>query len=200
MFDRERDEKAERRLKSLLADHDLAVREYATRAGAIPETRWLAPRADGKWTPAQETQHLILAYEEFLRQLTQSTPVRLRGNPVRRRIARLIGLTSILWRKRIPVAVKAPRAVRPEAVMAGPEELIPRLRSRAADFESAFANEWRTNPARRMSHFLFGALTLDQGIRLISVHTRHHAAFLPLQPASSALSPFPSSSTKGARS
>jgi hypothetical protein len=178
MFSRGRG--GERRLQSLLSDHALAVREYVGRASAISGARWLTPRAAGKWTPAQETQHLILAYEEFLRQLAEDTPMKPRGNALRRRIARLIGLTSILWRKRIPVAVKAPREVRPVWVTAERDELVPKLRLRAEAFDAAFAGEWRTNPLRRMSHYLFGTLTLDQGIRLVSVHTRHHAAFLPL--------------------
>jgi len=171
----------ERRLESLLGDHALAVREFVDRASAVGEAQWLTPRAAGKWTPAQETQHVILAYDEFLRQLRDSTPMRQRGSWLRRRIARLIGLTSILWRKRIPVAVHAPREVRPEWIVAGRDELLPELRRRVEQFDPAFAREWRGNPRRRMSHYLFGTLSLDQGIRLVSVHTRHHTAFLPVK-------------------
>lgn len=171
----------ERRLQSLLADHGLAVREFVTRALSLREAQWLTPRAEGKWTPAQETQHVILAYDAFLRQLRDGTPMRKRGNWLRRRVARLIGLTSILWLKRIPVAVNAPREVRPEWIASGRDLLLPELRGRAEQFDAAFAREWRDNPRRRLSHHLFGTLSLDQGIRLVSVHTRHHAAFLPVR-------------------
>jgi hypothetical protein len=169
----------EQRLETLLTDHVDAVREFVDRANAVAEPRWLVPRAEGKWTPAQETKHVILAYEAFLRQLTEGTPMRLRGNALKRRIWRLIGLNSILWRKRIPVAVNAPREVRPELVTSGPDELLPELRRRAGEFDVAFARAWRNEPRRRMTHYMFGTLSLDQGIRLVSVHTRHHAAFLP---------------------
>jgi hypothetical protein len=30
-----------------------------------------------------------------------------------------------------------------------------------------------------MTHPLFGTVGLDRAIRLIAIHTRHHAAFLP---------------------
>lgn len=171
----------ERRLESLLDDHALAVREFVDRASALGEAQWLTPRAVGKWTPAQETQHVILAYDAFLRQLRDGTPMRQRGSWLRRRIARLVGLTSILWLKRIPVAVNAPREVRPEWIASGRDLLLPELRGRAEQFDAAFAREWRGNPRRRLSHYLFGTLSLDQGIRLVSMHTRHHAAFLPSQ-------------------
>ena len=169
----------ERRLETLLTDHVAAVREFVDRATAVSNPRWLVPRAEGKWTPAQETQHLILVYEACLRQLTEGTQMRLRGNALKRRIWRLIGLNSILWRKRIPVAARAPREVRPEDVTSGPDRLLPELRRRAGEFEVALARAWRNEPRRRMTHHMFGTLSLDQGIRLVSVHTRHHAAFLP---------------------
>lgn len=169
----------EQRLGALLTDHIDAVREFVERANAVSGPKWLTPRAEGKWTPAQETKHVILAYEAFVRQLTVGTPMRLRGNALKRRVWRLIGLTSILWRKRIPVAVNAPREVRPEPITSGPDELLPELRRRAEEFDLAFAHAWRHEPRRRMSHYMFGTISLDQGIRLVSVHTRHHAAFLP---------------------
>jgi uncharacterized damage-inducible protein DinB len=170
---------SERRLQSLVSDHALAVREFSDRASALDGGRWTTPRAEGKWTPAQETKHVLLAYDEFLRQLVEDRPMRRRGNVVRRWIARLIGLPSILWFKRIPVAVNAPREVRPEWIDTPAAELVPQLRRRAAEFDAAFERTWRENPRRRMSHYLFGTLSLAQGIRLVAVHTRHHAAFLP---------------------
>jgi hypothetical protein len=171
------------RLDSLLEDHAHAVGEFLTRAEAIEAHHWLTARAEGKWTPAQETQHIILTYGEFLRQLRESTPCRLRGTALQRILARLIGLTSILWFKRIPVAVRSPREVRPDATTAPATELLATLRRRTEDFETSFAAIWRSEPGRRMSHPLFGSLSLDHGIRFVTVHTRHHAAFLP-QPAS----------------
>jgi hypothetical protein len=111
--------------------------------------------------------------------------MRLRGTWFRRRLARLIGLTSILWWKRIPVAVRAPREVRPESVVAGRDDLLPALRVRTEQFDAAFAREWRDNPRRRISHPLFGALSLDHGIRFVSVHTQHHTALLPPPPPTS---------------
>ena len=168
-----------RRLQVLLQDHGHAVQEFVDRARALSRSQWVTPRGDGKWTPAQETRHVILAYEAFLRELNGGTSMRLRGNVVSRRVWRLFGLTSILWRKRIPVAVRAPREVRPEAVTQGPDQLLPELQRRAREFDELFATLWRTTPKRKVTHPFFGKLSLDHGIRFACVHIRHHAAFLP---------------------
>jgi uncharacterized damage-inducible protein DinB len=175
------------RLELRLSDHQAAVREFIERASALGGAQWLTPRAEGKWTPAQETRHVILTYEAFLRELKGGAPMRLRGNRWKRRLWRWIGLSQILWRKRIPVAVHAPREIRPELEVATSTDLLAQLADRAEDFDVTFAKTWRSEPRRRVTHPLFGQLTLDHVIRLLSVHTRHHAAFLPNpQPTSSA--------------
>lgn len=171
--------RCERALQQRLSDHRAAVAEFIEKAGALHAEQWFVPRAEGKWTPAQETRHVILAYEMFLSQLNGGPPMRLRGTAWKRRMWRLVGLTSILWRKRIPVAVRAPGEVRPDAVTATASQLIPALRGRASEFEVAFAAEWRTAPRTLVTHFMFGKLRLDHAIQIMSVHTRHHAAFLP---------------------
>ena len=171
--------RGEARLEALLRDHRAAVREYVERASAVEIGRWLVPRAEGKWTPAQETRHLILAYEAFCRDLSGGAKMALRGTAARRLVWRLLGLTSILWRKRIPVAARAPREARPEWEPTPCAQLLPQLQRCATEFDELFTRVWRTEPKRRVTHPFFGTLTLDHAIRLSSVHTRHHAAFLP---------------------
>jgi DinB family protein len=173
----------EKRLEALLRDHRAAVREFVDRANAITDSRWLVPRGEGKWTPAQETKHLILAYEAFSRDLRGEKGMSLRGTPFRRLVWRIVGLTSILWRERIPIAVRAPREARPDWEAAPRAELVPRLEACADEFNALFTSAWRTNPRRRVTHPFFGTLSLEHSIRMNSVHTRHHAAFLPPRPS-----------------
>jgi hypothetical protein len=169
----------ERRRQALTAEHTRAVAEFMSRARAVDAVQWITPRAAGKWTPSQEVRHLILTYSVFLRQLAGENPIRLRGTPMKRLVWRAIGLTSILWFKRIPVAVNAPREVRPDAELRPAEQLIPELESLIATFGRAFDEAWRAPRSHQLTHPLFGALSLDQGVRILTVHTRHHAAFLP---------------------
>lgn len=167
-------------LRDRLEDHRAAIRDFAGRAVALTATQWLTPRSEGKWTPAQETRHLVLTYEAFVRDLQDVDRVRLRGTARQRWFWKLFGLGSILWRKRIPVAVRAPSAVRPDQVTTPAPELLEALRESVARFEAVFTEKWHREPARRLSHPFFGLVTLDHAVRIAAVHARHHAAFLPV--------------------
>jgi hypothetical protein len=167
------------RLTRLLEEHRAAVREYMDRAGAIDDVRWFTPRAEGKWTPAQETRHVILVYEALHRELSGGVALRLLGSPWRRRIWRVLALPSILWRRRIPRAARAPRELRPPEEAARAGELLPVLQERSESFDRTFVQAWTSTPGKRLTHPYFGTLSLEQSIRLLTVHTRHHAAFLP---------------------
>jgi len=169
----------EAHLLTLLDDHRAAVREFDARAAAVAVDAWLTPRAEGKWTPAQETRHLIMAFEALTRDLLEGKPMRLRGSAWQRPIWRLIGMTSMLWLGKIPTAVSAPREVRPESEPAPQSELLPLFRKRAEEFEAALLRTFREAPRRTMTHPMFGSVALDHAVRLSAVHTRHHANFLP---------------------
>ena len=169
----------EQLLETRLADHRASLGEFVAKARQVPADRWLMPRAEGKWTPAQETRHLMLAYDAFLREMSGGVGMQIRGTRFKRLMWRWVGLTSILWRKRIPAAVRAPREARPEWESTPPADLLPELERRAGDFEDVVTRAWREQPDRTVTHPYFGKLTLDQTLRLVAVHNRHHAAFLP---------------------
>jgi uncharacterized damage-inducible protein DinB len=169
----------ERLLASRLADHQASLREYIAKARGVSPDRWLTPRAEGKWTPAQETRHLVLAYDAFLRDLAGTGKMGLRGTPFKRRLWRLIWLTLLLWRKRLPVGARAAREARPEWETTGPDALLFELNARALELEAALSRAWRDEPDRTLTHPYFGDLTLDQSLQMLTVHNRHHAAFLP---------------------
>lgn len=165
-------------LAKRLDDHRAAIHEFMERARAIDAAAWLQPRAEGKWTPAQETKHVILSYDVLLGQLSGGPGMRVRTKSLRRFVARIIGLGSILYRKRIPVAVKAARELRPEWEAEPASVLLAQLGERATRFDALLAERWRAAPETRLTHYIFGDLTLDQSVQVMSVHTRHHAAFL----------------------
>ena len=167
------------RLGALLEEHAAAVDHFVGLAGAIPDSRWLTPRAEGKWTPAEETRHLILTYRAFTGDLRGQRKMALKGTPLRRFVWRLLGLPVILYARRIPRAVRAPREIRPDGEASSRDPLIDELRREVREFEGVFADQWRARPDATVTHPFFGELTLPQSIHLATVHTRHHAAFLP---------------------
>ena len=167
------------RWQFLLDDHSTSVREYCARAERVGDGRWLIPRAEGKWTPAQETRHLILAYEAFLRDASGAGKMQLRGSALKRKLWRWVGLTVILWRKRIPMAARAPRESRPEWELAPASELLPLYRQRAAEFAETITRLQKHEPGRTFTHPYFGEIAIEQTLTLVAVHNRHHAALLP---------------------
>lgn len=162
-----------------LTDHRAAVLEFVARARAIQADRWLLPRAEGKWTPAEETRHLVLTYHAFIADLKGERTLRLKGTPLLRRIWRLVALPIILYGRRIPRAVRAPREIRPDGETGERDALLLELQRAVADFEGVFVEISRANPGKSLTHPFLGELNLRQAIRLAAVHTRHHAAFLP---------------------
>ena len=164
----------------LMADHRAAVHEYAERARAVTSSQWFTPRAEGKWTPAEETRHLVLTYEALTRDLLEGKTLRLRGTPWKRRLWRVIGMWSVLWRKRLPVGVSAPRELRPLPENTPRDNLIPVLSQRVSEFEAAVEFTLAKDPDRTITHPMMGALTLSHSLKFCAVHVRHHANFLPL--------------------
>lgn len=166
-------------LAALLEDHSAAVEEFFHRAAQVTSARWNAARADGKWSPAQEVKHVILAYEAFIAELEGGAGLKLVGTPLKRALWRLLGLGSVLLRKRLPRGARSPREIRPPEGPYDQVELLADLRERAARFEATYRAIVASNPEKRMTHPYFGALDLVDALKLVAVHTRHHAAVLP---------------------
>ena len=165
-------------LDRLLAAHHSAVEEFVDRAQRIDPGAWTIPRGAGKWTPAQEVRHVILAYATFVRDLRGGDGMRLVGTRWKRFFWRAIGLTSVVHFRKIPGGAPAPRELRPTDENGSVTTLVTELRERVAEFEAAFADCWRNAPRKQVTHAYFGSLSLRQSMAMVEVHTRHHAAFL----------------------
>ena len=163
----------------LLADHRAAVQEFAAKARTVDAKVWLTPRAEGKWTPAQETCHLILVYQALARDLLEGKTMRLRGTVWKRRLWRIIGMWTVLRRGRLIRGVTAPREVRPILERRGSARLLPILLQRVSEFEAAVEFTRAKDPNRTITHPMLGGLSLTHSLKFCAVHTRHHADFLP---------------------
>jgi hypothetical protein len=167
------------KLDELLASHREAVDEFFTRAAQVTSARWDLPRAEGKWSPAQEVKHIVLSYEAFTADLRGTAKMKLIGTPWKRVLWRAVGLTSILWLKKLPKGARAPREARPPEGPFNQDVLLADLRARTDAFETAFREAWANTRSRRVTHPYFGGLSLEDAIEMCRVHTRHHAAVLP---------------------
>ncbi|HET9424490.1 MAG TPA: DinB family protein [Gemmatimonadaceae bacterium] len=167
------------KLAGLMDDHRAAADEFFHRAAQVTSARWDAPRADGKWTPAEEVMHVVLAYETFTGELAGGGGVRLVGTPLKRLFWRAVGLTSVLLLRKLPRGARSPREIRPPPGPHDQAELLAHLREATTKFEEMFRSTWERAPRRTVNHPYFGALDLEDSIRTVTVHTRHHAAVLP---------------------
>jgi hypothetical protein len=167
------------KLAPLLDDHRAAADEFFHRAAQVTSARWDTPRADGKWTPAQEVKHVILAYEAFTNELRGAGSMRLLGTPLKRMFWRAIGLTSVLVLRKLPRGARAPREIRPPEGPHDQQELLTELREATEKFEQVFRAACERDGRKTVSHPYFGALDLVDSLKMVTVHTRHHAAVLP---------------------
>lgn len=167
------------RIEALLTEHAAAVDEFFHRAAQVTSARWDTPRADGKWTPAQEVIHVTLAYAAFTHELRGGQPMRLYGNRLKRLLWRAIGMTSVLVRRKLPRGARAPREIRPPEGPHDQAELLANYRERTTEFDAVYRDAWGRDESISVTHPYFGAVGLVDAIKLITVHTRHHAAVLP---------------------
>jgi DinB family protein len=158
--------------RRLQEEHTRAVEEFAALARAVTPDRWSTEPAPQKWSPAQVTEHVVLAYEAVLAELAGGSPMRFRTKRWQRVILRLRVLPRILKTGRLPTGVRAPREIRPGPPSASPAELLERLRDLARRADAELTSR-RTSA--RLTHPYLGPLRADQALRFCAIHTNHHA-------------------------
>jgi hypothetical protein len=139
------------------------------------------PLTPGKWSPADITSHLTESYQVLHSELRGSPGMRLLGSPLQRWILRVRTMPRILSGSPFPPGVRAPKETRPRVVEADPEKALALLSSRAEMFVQELT-EQRAHGRVRVSHAYFGLLSAEDGMRLVTVHTRHHARQLDAAP------------------
>lgn len=157
----------------LAADRD-AVQSFLATACSVPPERWAAPRAPGKWSPAQVVEHVALAYETNTQLFRGPVP----GGAPRwvRPLIRKFLLGLVLRRGDFPRRSRAPKVMEPNVSQSAgpPSELLPRLQSAVDVFQTSAA----AHPRDTLDHPYFGHVPLTDIVKLSEIHTRHHAAQL----------------------
>lgn len=161
-------------LQTALHAHHRAVQEFLASARAVPPAEWNRPRAEGKWSPGQVAEHLVLAYEASRDVLHGRAPGPAAPRHLRP-LMRAFLLRPVLWLRRFPSGSKSPAVLQPGASPAAAPVLLDRLQAAAATFESDAV------AARRaaVDHPAFGRLPLVDLVRLQEIHTKHHHRQLP---------------------
>jgi hypothetical protein len=153
--------------------HAAAVEGFLGAAAAVDASGWQSPLADGKWTPAQVTQHLIQTYEVLVAQVRTGKGLKVQTGWLLRQVLRQVVLRHIMRTRRLPRGAKAPRALLPADADASQGAAIERLRAAAAEFEAELLAR-RDEPSLQLTHHIFGSVGALEGLDFVAIHTEHH--------------------------
>ncbi len=162
-----------------LQAHHTALGAFLRHAQTLSARQWETARAPGKWTPAQETAHLVLAYAAFVAAVRGGPPLKLRLPEARALELQRTLLPGILEGKGFPTGARAPAESMPPERPGDQAVLLPQLRAARDAFAEALVAAWSAVPDSRVVHPYFGPLRLPELLGLLTAHARHHAEYLP---------------------
>ncbi len=148
-----------------------SVEDFTAQARAIASSSWHAGPAEGKWSPAQVTEHVALAYEttrDLLKNMDQ------KGAPaLLRPVIRFLYVRPILKSGKFPRGGKAPKQFRPITSDQTSEMLCARLKAAAEGLEQDF-EQFRRQGVSTLNHPFFGKIPFSDVLQFQAFHTTHH--------------------------
>lgn len=154
--------------------HAEAVAQFTAAARAVPVLRWEQPLAAGKWSSAEITAHVTEVYAVLRREVAGGAGMQVRGSAFRRWFLRHTVLPRLLQGASFPPGVRAPVETRPTMVSADQASAIATLEQVAGQFMVELTDRQATRPVW-LTHAYFGRAPALRGLRMVTVHLRHHA-------------------------
>lgn len=156
-----------------MAAHQASLDRFVAAARRVPGAQWETPLAPGKWTPAQQVEHIRLVYEVLGNELGGGPGLAIRTRWWQRLLLRLKVLPGILNHGRIPARAPAPREARPGPGPFPQDAVIAATLAAAATMQQHLEAA-RHRPGAGVTHHIFGRLSLAEVIRFGAVHNDHH--------------------------
>ena len=158
-----------------VTDSRAALDELIANAEAA-ESNWTTPRAPGKWSPQQVTEHVAIVLEEAAH-LVDQRPAKFPNFPF---FLRPI-LRGMVFKKAVKTGdfpkAKTFKAFDPPSGPETPAAARERLDSAHQKFQEACTACAHAEGMVKSS--VFGAVSLSDYIRFTALHTRHHAKQIP---------------------
>jgi hypothetical protein len=165
-------------LASLLAANRAAVDDLIDLADKTG-SHWTTPRAPGKWSPAQVTEHVARSLEEGANVIA-GKPSKLPSLPaIIRPIAHWF-FNRVVRTGKFPKA-RTNRAMNPASAPttpATPADARTRLHAAFATFEREC--KARVAAGRPVESPAFGVVSVEDYMRFTELHTRHHIKQIPI--------------------
>ncbi len=171
---------SQRRWSAAISEHDEVLADFISHVQRVQPGHWWLSTKAGKWSPAEEALHVVIAYE--LGSGAVAAPggeggMRMLVSPRRAWLSRQILLPLLLLSKRFPRGAQAPAEVVPslsEAATLSAADVTARLVNSAREAAAALRRTDASATPRRFVHAYFGPLEALSTLRLLSAHTRHH--------------------------
>ena len=159
--------------EEISAIHTRAVDDLVATATSVESARWLTPRAEGKWSPAEVVEHLNLAYDVMLREMSGQGGMEIRTKWWQRVLLRFTIVPKILRGDGFPTGARAPKETRPSLTTTDQRMAIEAFRDRAKRFTVAI--EDARQRGQRLTHAYFGKASTKPTLLLVARHIEHHA-------------------------
>lgn len=157
-------------LNAALAASKNAVEQLIV-AGERSGPAWTSPRAPGKWSPSQILEHVARSLEESAHMAVGQPSKFPRLPAVVHPVVRGLLFKRVLRKGGFPRA-KTNKAMDPESGPATPAEGRARLETAHEKFDRACRQ--LASSGQRMRTTIFGAVPLEDYVRFMEIHTRHH--------------------------
>jgi hypothetical protein len=157
-------------IDTALAASSDAVEELIA-AGERTGSWWTASPAPGKWSPSQIVEHVARSLEESAN-MASGLPSKFPKLPAGLRpVVRALLFKRVLRRAAFPKA-KTSKAMNPATGPATAAEGRARLETAHARFDQACRQVASSD--ERMQTTIFGAVSVNDYVRFMELHTRHH--------------------------
>ena len=145
-------------------------------AGERTGPAWTAARAPGKWSPSQIVEHVARSLEESAN-MAAGRPSKFPRLPaVIHPVVRGLLFKRVLRKAGFPKA-KTNKAMNPASGPATPAEGRARLETAHQKFDAACRQI--AAHGERMRTTIFGAVAVEDYVRFMELHTRHHGKQIP---------------------
>ncbi len=139
---------------------------------------WTSPRAPGKWSPSQIVEHVARSLEESANMAAGRPSKFLTLPALVHPIVRGLLFNRVLRKGAFPKA-KTNKAMNPTAGPATAAEGRARLETAHRQFDEACRQ--LTSEGARMRTTIFGAVPIEDYVRFMELHTRHHGKQMTTQ-------------------
>jgi hypothetical protein len=140
-------------------------------AGERTGSAWTSPRAPGKWSPSQIVEHVARSLEESANMAAGRSSKFPKLPAIVHPIVRGLLFTRVLRKEVFPKA-RTNKAMNPVSGPATPAEGRVRLETAHQKFDEACRQT--ASQGARMRTTIFGAVPVEDYVRFMELHTRHH--------------------------